>query len=64
MTNRLPVNIFDLKTINIIYDPIETKWSKMTPFSIKDQVDEIDEDIRADPECFISKIQIVFINAI
>ena len=57
MTNRLSGNIFDIRTINISYDAIETEWSKMTPFAIKDKVDKIHDYIRIDPKRAISEIQ-------
>jgi len=57
MTNRILENTFDLKEINITYDSIETKWSKMTPTAVKDEVNKIYSYIRNDPQKAINEIK-------
>jgi hypothetical protein len=53
---QLPANIFDLQSVNITDDAIKTKWSKMTPLSIKDKVHEIHNYLYTEPDKAINEI--------
>ncbi len=55
-TMQLPSNIFDLQAVNITDDAIKTKWSEMTPLSIKDKVHEIHDYLHSEPDKAIKEI--------
>ena len=57
MNSRTSEKFSDIQEINITFDPIETKWSKMTPSAIKDDVNEIYAQLANDPQWAINKIE-------
>ncbi|MCI5188491.1 MAG: hypothetical protein D3905_01590 [Candidatus Electrothrix sp. AS4_5] len=58
----LPQSLVDVDKINITYEGIETKWTKMTPRSLRKKVDQIREYTQSDPQRAIQEISIIYLK--
>jgi len=50
------------KEINITYDGIETKWTKMTPRVLRRRVEQIYEYLPTDPQRAINEILTIYLK--
>ncbi|WP_446008127.1 tetratricopeptide repeat protein [Candidatus Electrothrix sp.] len=52
----------EVKTLNITYEGIETKWTKMTPKSLRKKVTQIYEYTQTDPKRAIQEISKIYLR--
>lgn len=62
MKQHSPKSKFEVKEIKITYDPIETKWTKMTPKSLRKKVTQIHEYTQTDPQRAIQEISKIYLR--
>ena len=58
----LPKSIVDVDRINITYEGIETKWTKMIPRSLRKKVEQILEYTQSDPQRAIKEISVIYLK--
>ncbi len=62
MDQHSPNSKFEVKELKITYDPIETKWTKMTPKSLRKKITQIQEYTKTDPKKAINEIAKIYLR--
>ncbi len=62
MKQPLPNSKLEVKELKITYDPIETKWTKMAPKSLRKKIIQIHEYTQSDPKRAINEIAKIYLR--
>jgi len=62
MKQHSPQKKLEVKELKITYDPIETKWTRMTPKSLRKKVTQIHEYTQTDPKRAIQEIAKIYLR--
>jgi hypothetical protein len=62
MKKHSPNGKLEVKELKITYDPIETKWTKMTPKSLRKKITQIQEYTKTDPKKAIQEISKIYLR--
>jgi hypothetical protein len=62
MEQHSPQRKLEVKELKITYDPIETKWTKMTPKSLRKKVTQIHEYTQSNPKRAINEIATIYLR--
>ncbi len=62
MKQHSPKRKLEVKELMITYDPIETKWTKMTPKSLRKKITQLHEYTQSDPKRAINEIAKIYLR--